>query len=168
MSCFASLKLTSKRHSVSTYEFIRVLDAPGGKADLAKFLTRLESGLAAFRYFVNRPIDVIESHEVTLILKCGTDIVAYGHLEEEDGRLWLGIAVADDSVGQGWGHVMMRELIAKARASSFNKISLRVDLENDAGIGLYKKMGFEVVDERSESSSVLMEKHITDDDAQEY
>jgi len=147
------------------HKFVRVSDVPNGMADLAKFVKSLENGGKQFRYFQKRPIQIVKSHEITLLLKTKGDTVAYGHLEKEDDRLWLGIAVADACVGQGWGKKMMRELIAEANALSVDKISLRVDIDNEGGIRLYKNMGFEIIDEEERGTSFLMERRIESDNS---
>lgn len=125
---------------------------------LAKFLRDLQEGSKAFRYFDKRPLEVIEAHEVTLLLKVGGKVVAYGHLELEDARVWLGIAVADDCVGCGWGTAMMDRLIRESASLPQNAVYLRVDKDNDSGIGLYQKIGFDIVEEEGEHNSLLMTK----------
>lgn len=149
---------------MSSDGFIRISNTPSGKAALTEFLNSLKVGRESFRYFLNRPIDVIQTHETTLLLRVSDKIVAYGHLEQEDDKLWLGIAVGDAFVGQGWGKVMMDELISEAASRKFQAIFLRVDIDNLAGIRLYQKMGFHIVEEEDVTGSLLMNRPITTDD----
>ena len=150
---------------METTEFVRVSEDPQGKAALAEFLTGLTTGKKAFRYFEKRPLDVVDSHEVTLLMKVGGDVVAYGHLEQEGGILWLGIAVTDRSTGKGWGTVMMERLLDEAVASPYDKVFLRVDRDNEPGIRLYRKFGFSVVEEHEPGASLLMVKALPHSDA---
>lgn len=147
------------------HKFVRVSDESNSMVELVEFVRSLENGSKQFRYFKNRTIQIVKSHEVTLLLKCNRDIVAYGHLEKEDDRLWLGIAVADAHVGQGWGKKMTQKLITEANALSMDKLSLRVDTNNAGGIRLYKNMGFEIVNEKEKGASLLMERTLDSDNS---
>jgi len=142
----------------SDCKFLDVLDSADWKADLLGFLSCLEVGQTQFRYFANRSLEVVKSHKKTILLKDDEGTIAYGHLEAEGERLWLGIAVVDDRVGKGWGKFMMRKLLSEAEVFDFDRVSLRVDNENFAAINLYKGLGFAVVLEPGQSSTLLMEK----------
>ncbi len=143
------------------YKFIQVLEEPNGKSELADFIREMVAGKSTFRYFQNRSIDVIHSHEATILLRKNGCTIAYGHLERQSCRLWLGIAVADAYIGQGWGKLMMLELVREAISLGFTKISLRVDHENTVAHRLYKQIGFKDVLENGDNLSFLMEKHIS-------
>lgn len=95
-----------------------------------------------------------------MLLESGADIVAYGHLEHEGERLWLGVAVADGFTGRGWGELMVRELISTAREGSFRSISLSVDADNYAAISLYQKLGFVTIETIKSGTVLLMEKEL--------
>ncbi|NQV76688.1 MAG: GNAT family N-acetyltransferase [Bacteroidetes bacterium] len=157
--CNTLLTILSRHNRAkSDCRFSDVLDSADWKADLLGLLTCLESGQTQFRYFANRSLEVVKTHKKTILLKDDEGTIAYGHLEVEGRRLWLGIAVVDDRVGQGWGKFMMQKLLSEAEVFDFDRVSLRVDNENLAAINLYKGLGFAVVLESGQSSSLLMEK----------
>lgn len=150
------------RHSrpKSNCRFLNVLDSADWKTDLLDFLALLEKGQNQFRYFKNRPLEVVKGHKKTIILKDEEGAIAYGHLENEGERLWLGIAVVDGRIGKGWGKFMMQKLLSEAELLDFDIISLRVDNDNNAAINLYKEFGFTIVPEHDHNSSLLMEKFL--------
>jgi perosamine synthetase len=124
------------------------------------FDQRLSSSKDSFRYFKNRPYEVIGQHLCTLLLSnAGVDI-GYGHLETEAGVTWLGIALADGELGRGWGRVLMQRLLEEASARGVAELSLRVDRDNVRGIRLYEQYGFAQSPEPSASASLPMRKKI--------
>lgn len=109
---------------------------------IQEFLTTLGSGQKSFRYFKNRPINVISKHFYTAILSLDGTPVAYGHLEKENGELWLGVAVSEKHRGKGYGKKMMIHLINYAKQENEPSISLTVDNDNKSAISLYEKLNF--------------------------
>ena len=110
---------------------------------LESFVKTIGSSADTFRYYAKRtPSEAIANHLVTFLLFDG-DSVGYGHLDEEDGVVWLGIIVKESCVGRGYGKSIMEELIN----SYDGNICLTVDGDNNAAIGLYKKLGFVVTKE---------------------
>lgn len=150
--------ISSHSRANSNCRFLNLLDSEDWKADLRELLSCLESGQTKFRYFTNRPLEVVKTHEKTILLKDEEGTIAYGHLECEGGRLWLGIAVVDVRIGKGWGRFMLQKLLSEAEMLNFKVVSLRVDNDNLAAINLYKEFGFAVVPEPTHGSSLLMEK----------
>ncbi|MEM1325335.1 MAG: GNAT family N-acetyltransferase [Bacteroidota bacterium] len=112
---------------------------------LEDFLSRLSIGKQSFRYFDKRPLSIIEQHVSTLLLMEDDRAIAYGHLDQENDTVWLGIAVADDERGKGYGKWMMQALLQKARELEISAITLTVDQENVIAQRLYERMGFEEV-----------------------
>lgn len=110
---------------------------------LESFLASCGSALESFRYFSNRPFFVLKNHLVTLL---GFDEnrvpVAYGHLDKEEGTVWLGICVSEGNQGRGYGNAMMQALLNEARAQGVESISLTVDATNSNAARLYEKFGF--------------------------
>lgn len=67
------------------------------------FLKDGGESLLHFRYFKNRPLDVLDHHLVTLLLIDAGRPVCYGHLDKEGEKVWLGIAALETEIGKGWG-----------------------------------------------------------------
>ena len=110
------------------------------------FLSKTIRGLEKFRYFNSRSFDVLDNHVATLLLMDNDTPVAYGHLDLENGRTWLGIAVADDELGKGLGKKMLKKLLIVAEEKKVNSIFLSVDKDNAVAIKLYEKFGFQLDD----------------------
>ena len=107
---------------------------------LQQFLDRAGSSLRTFRYFNHRPLTVVTNHLCTLIGLVDGRPVSYGHLDKEDGIVWLGICVAESEKGKGYGDQMMDALLEHR-----GEISLAVDLDNLGAQKLYEKKGFHYV-----------------------
>ena len=74
----------------------------------------------------------------------GESLVAFGQLvaqEERRGHL-ARIIVSPSARGKGFGKVLVKALLEKARADSYEQISLNVDQSNLPAIALYSKLGF--------------------------
>lgn len=113
--------------------------------DLEEFLSSCGSSLETFRYFSKRPLSVIKNHIVTLLGYDDNDIpVAYGHLDEEGGEVWLGICVSEGNQGEGYGRTMMQSLLEFARENKLHSIALSVDEVNSKAAQLYKEFGFQL------------------------
>lgn len=118
------------------------------EALLKQFLSQLTLGVKSFRYFQTRPLSIIQNHLTTLLLTDNSNQpVAYGHLEQENGTLWLGVAVADDHTGLGLGKQMMKALIDTARKAEEPTVTLSVDKDNEVAQQLYYQFGFKEVKE---------------------
>lgn len=114
---------------------------------LQEFLDNAGNSLDTFRYYSKRPLSVTAQHLCTLLLINDNKPVAYGHLDPEKERTWLGIAVLSSLKGRGFGKRMMDLLISKAREKHCPEIFLSVDKENKAAIRLYQSCGFTIVQE---------------------
>lgn len=119
------------------------------------FLYGAGKSLASFRYFKKRPIHAVLGHIVTYLMFNGAIPVCYGHLDQENNTVWLGIAVAESYWGQGLGSMMMSYLISKARDSRIREIHLAVDNDNRIAISLYTKFGF-VLKEKNDTFSIYV------------
>ncbi len=111
--------------------------------EVHKFLDIAGDSLSTFRYFNKRPASIIRSHEVTLLCREGDAPVAYGHLDPEDGKTWLGICIIPSAQGRGYGRAMMLALLRHARAKGIRTIHLSVDADNMRACRLYESLGFE-------------------------
>jgi RimJ/RimL family protein N-acetyltransferase len=109
---------------------------------LNQFLKNAGSSLQTFRYFQKRSIDSVYNHLVTYILKETDQVIGYGHLENEDNRVWLGISLIESAKGKGFGLFIMNSLVESAKKMQVHTLYLSVDKINSAAINLYKKVGF--------------------------
>lgn len=109
------------------------------------FLSKAGASLKSFRYFKRRDFSVLKNHVITAIIFINQEPIGYGHLDQDEDRIWLGIAIVEGFKGQGYGVKMMDFLFAKAKEKNLTTISLCVDVDNTIAIKLYKKMGFEIV-----------------------
>ena len=109
---------------------------------LESFIANAGSSLKQFKYFEAREIDIIRYHICTCVLVADDEVLAYGHLDEERGIVWLGVAVAEKHTGKGYGNAMMDELIKVAHKQGVEKIKLSVDNTNTKAIKLFEKFNF--------------------------
>jgi RimJ/RimL family protein N-acetyltransferase len=107
-----------------------------------EFLSGAGGSLKSFRYFEKRPVGCISVHIVTLIGYNDGEPVAYGHLDPENGKTWLGVCVRETSCGKGLGTRMMDALIDEAKAQGIARIDLTVDEDNVGARKLYERYGF--------------------------
>src|SRR5690242_11212414 len=97
---------------------------------LKDFIDHMGIAAESFRYFNSRSTDVITNHLVTLLIVENSKPVAYGHLDTEDGAVWLGVCILPPFIGKGYGKKMMNELMRTAKEMDVLKIQLTVDKEN--------------------------------------
>lgn len=109
---------------------------------LNDFLEHAGKSLLSFRYYDKRPRSITQQHACTLLLLEDGQVVAYGHLDPEGDKTWLGIAVTETATGKGYGKLMMQALIGEAMAQHIPAIFLSVDNDNQPAISLYEKNGF--------------------------
>ena len=114
---------------------------------LENFLLNIGEASKTFRYFDKRSIDDIRNHIVTLLLVDNKTPVAYGHLEDADQTIWLGICVLPKYSRNGYGKIMMQALIEEAKNAHFKNITLTVDKLNLPAIALYESFDFDKVNE---------------------
>jgi ribosomal protein S18 acetylase RimI-like enzyme len=111
--------------------------------EVSRFLAGAGDSLSSFRYFDKRPVEQIKSHIVTLLGYLGDEPVAYGHLEEENRVVWLGVCVSQAHKGKGFGSSIVDELISSASSKGVREIRLSVDSSNAVAKKLYESRGFE-------------------------
>jgi len=111
---------------------------------LVTFIAKLGKAKDTFRYFNKRSPEVIKSHLLTLFGVVDGERCSYGHLEWDPSCrcVWLGICVLPDFQGKGFGKMMMKELIGRAKALCVMDLALTVDKGNSVAMALYEKMGF--------------------------
>lgn len=109
---------------------------------LELFLSQSGKSRQTFRYFEKRPLTVLQDHVCTILLEENGHIVAYGHLDKEKDKIWLGISVAEAFQGRGYGNQMMNKLIETAKKYQIYTIHLSVDDTNIKAQSMYEKYGF--------------------------
>lgn len=96
-----------------------------------------------FRYFDSREESCFDNHFYHFILN-DPDPVGYGHLDYEDGKMWLGMCVFDSYVGKGYGKSILKTLIDKRENHCLH---LTVDKDNFKAINLYLSNGFKIYEQ---------------------
>ena len=105
---------------------------------LETFISSCGTSLDTFRYFKTRPFSIIQNHLTTLLAINDNGIpVAYGHLDLENGIVWLGICVSETHLGKGYGNFMMQALMDEADRLKLQEINLTVDKNNLNAVRLY-------------------------------
>jgi ribosomal protein S18 acetylase RimI-like enzyme len=132
------------------------------------FIKELKKNEASktFRYFLKRTIDVLQNHVLTLILTNDKNnenkednVIGYAHLDKEnEGNIWFGVCILDNYQGKGYGKILIEKVLEEAKAKEIKKIKLSVDEGNSKAYLMYKKYGFEVVDEKNDI--IYMEHYI--------
>jgi ribosomal protein S18 acetylase RimI-like enzyme len=112
------------------------------KEDILVLLENSKSGVKNFRYFAKRPLEIIANHRVTIIGYEEDFPVAYGHLDQEGEKIWLGVLVADKYHRRGFGSKILDYLLNFGKINLLRSIFLSVDNENLEAISLYLNKGF--------------------------
>jgi len=108
---------------------------------IEKFLGNCNKSLKTFRYFSSRDIsESLKNHKSTVILTYEDEPIGYAHLDRDSECLWLGVCVADNYVGRGFGGLLIKEILLRNKPEE--KITLTVDRDNNSAINLYRKHGF--------------------------
>lgn len=111
--------------------------------DIIRFISGMGNSSKHFRYFSKRQPEVIKNHLATLIGVSEEGYpIAYGHLDPEGTKVWLGICVAESCCGKGLGKQMMNALLEEAQKLGIKEIFLSVDEDNPNAVKLYEKCGF--------------------------
>ena len=97
------------------------------------------------------PIDLESLPDTIAFVEAGTVAVFDGDLLAAFGQLvgkpanrghLARLIVNPARRRQGFGGILVRTLVEKARRESFERISLNVDRANEAAVSLYQKVGF--------------------------
>jgi GNAT superfamily N-acetyltransferase len=100
---------------------------------------------STFRYFKNRVFEAaVKNHVYTLLYQIDGKDVGYAHLDFE-GRHYIGLCVLPEYQGLGIGSTLLK-IILKL---STTDVYLTVDNSNTIAISLYKKHGFEYIEDGS-------------------
>ena len=113
------------------------------KEILSEFIKELDKEQDSFRYFKNRSLDTIGNHLLTILLLDSGKPIGYGHLDQENEVIWLGIVIKSSYQGKGLANKLMETLLSKGEEKGIKRIRLSVDNNNEKAISLYEKFGFE-------------------------
>lgn len=127
---------------------------------ISDFLGNLVEGKKYFRYFNTRHVSVASKHIVCLLIEVNGAKVGYGHIDLCDGVYWVGIAIADSNTGLGLGSLLMSKIIDCAIERRIPQLDLKVDLENQTAIKMYKNNGFYIKNSQACASSCHMVRSI--------
>ena len=72
----------------------------------------------------------------------------YGHIDDETPSLAL--SVLKNFRRKGIATALMKKILETSAEKNFKQVSLSVQKENSAAVKLYRKLNFEIVDERGE------------------
>ena len=110
---------------------------------LKEFIASLGEAGKTFRYFDTRDLTVLKNHLATLLF-VGEDgtALAYGHLDKDGERVWVGIAVLPFAQGKSIGSKMMASLFNESDRLKITQLTAAVDEDNKASQALFKKFGF--------------------------
>ena len=124
---------------------MKIVDIKNSSMRLVKeFLDNAGKSLERFKYYNKRDYQsASRNHLVTLIgLDEESKPVAYGHLDQENGVVWLGICVAEKSAGHNYGTEMMQALVSHADEHNVPEVTLGVDITNTKALQLFVGFGF--------------------------
>lgn len=150
--------LNTYSRQASPHSFVDLKSDRSTTKKLTAFLSSLGKGNGSFRYFQNRNLDVVFKHDVSILLENEAAPIGYGHIETESGVSWLGIAVAEDYVGKGWGKLIMTKLVNAAMHAAIERLNLKVDRTNVSAVRLYQSFGFVAVETKSDDKALHMER----------
>lgn len=105
---------------------------------LENFFKKNPIGQKTFRYYTKRSFEVLKNHVYTCVYCLDNNYIGYGHLDLENNKIWLGIMVADNFRGRGYGKYIIEDLLNQTK----KEVYLSVDKNNILAINLYEKNGF--------------------------
>ena len=109
--------------------------------DLKKFINNIGESANTFTYFNSRDVAVIENHILTVLLYKNEKPIGYGHLDEDEGVIWLGVCITGKEIGKGHGKKVMESLVDFADKKKLS-LKLSVSSNNLSAQKLYKHFNF--------------------------
>lgn len=99
---------------------------------------------STFRYFKNRGwLKAIQTHVFTVLYECDGKDIGYAHIDKEGDRHYVGLCVMPDYQNKGIGTRLLKFILKLVNTDLY----LTVDSDNVRAISLYKKHGFQHIDE---------------------
>jgi hypothetical protein len=124
--------------------------------EVKKFIESNPKGCVNFRYYLKRDISVIKNHIFTCLYYNNETVIGYGHLDYEDGKIWLGIIISDENKSKGFGSMIMDDLLSITE----EPIYLSVDKDNKIAQRLYNNKKFIIFKENNKN--IIMVKNMAD------
>ncbi|WP_421100921.1 GNAT family N-acetyltransferase [Sporosarcina psychrophila] len=113
-------------------------------------------------------IESIEENETSTIFVAETDNVLVGYLmaigsnaRRRKHSAYIVIGIVENYRGQGVGRKLFKELEQWASNHNIHRLELTVVARNEAGLALYKKIGFEI--EGTKKHSLFIEDEFVDE-----
>lgn len=114
---------------------------------LQSFLDNAGNSLETFKYFSRRELNCIKNHYLTVLLLDDNKIpVCYGHLDNSNDIIWLGICTSEKYKGNGFGSMMMKYLIDFIKNKRIAEVILKVRMFNTSAILLFSKYQFKLTE----------------------
>lgn len=126
------------------------------KEIINRFIQNLGSSSSTFRYFNKRDITCVNNHLITCMVIENGEPIAYGHLDKEKDKVWLGVCVIENKKSLGLGTIILNYLIAFAKRNFITRIHLTVDKHNTIACKLYKKYGFVEFSEKQDCLEMIL------------
>ena len=123
-------------------EVIEIHNNENHIAILKTFLDNLGEAKNSFRYYNSRPLETINNHILTILVIENNLPIGYGHLDEEENIVWLGISVIPKYHNKGIGKLIMSYLVSQAQKLKISNIFLTVAIYNKSAQILYEKFNF--------------------------
>jgi RimJ/RimL family protein N-acetyltransferase len=127
--------------------------------DLKNFIDNIGESVNTFTYFNSRDVTVIDNHILTVLLYKNKEPIGYGHLDQDNGIIWLGICVIEKEIGKGYGKKIMKSLLDFADKKKLS-LKLSVNRNNLAAQKLYKHFDFVKIYETQ--SNIFMNRYYED------
>lgn len=110
---------------------------------------QIESECFGSKFHENFEALLQSSSYLYLLAKCQDDIVGYGgaSIQYEQSDL-LYVATKSEFQRRGIASLILKNLFEGAKERGAQKMFLEVEVDNQAAINLYKKLGFELISER--------------------
>lgn len=126
---------------------------------LSQFLSNNLS--SHFRYYKKRNVDAINNHLLTIIGLEDNIPIAYGHIDYEDDKHWLGVCILGHRQNRGYGRQIIEHLLNSCIAKKLRELYLTVDVDNYVAKNMYEKFGFKIISRNVNLDTITMMKMFT-------
>jgi perosamine synthetase len=147
-----SITIDEQKHVINTFyslilgEYKTIFINDNNKELLSEYIKTIDTHF--FRYYNNRPVDIIKNHVITVLLQKNNITVGYAHVDFEN-HYWIGIYLDLNYRNIGVGKILLSYLIYLSKQHNITELQLSVDTNNTRAIALYTKFGFTQITERN-------------------